>query len=451
MRTDIMARPLPPGPAPHWLLGNLPEFRRDPLAFLSHCARTYGEVACFHILRTPVYLLSNPEHIASVLSTNSRSFVKGRSIRALYPLLGQGLFTAEGDRWLRLRKMNQPAFRPDRTGPFAAAVLDCTRRVAAGWRAGDTLDVYAVMNDLTVRIVARALFGMDFEGDAAEVGAALHSILKQFRSQLDTAMLIPAGFPTPGNLRMRRALRRMEDIVYRVIRERRAAALRADDLLSALMYPEDPATALNDRELRDEVMTFLVAGHETTAVALTWAWYLLSGHPEADSRLASEIDALIGNRPVSLDDLRGFAYARAVLLETLRLYPPAWTTPRVAIADCSIGDYSVPAGTSVTMSQWVMHHDPDFFPDPLGFQPDRWQGGLLTRLPRYAYFPFGGGPRGCVGEPLAMVEALLILITIAQRFRLRPASRQVIEPWPTLTLHPKGPVNMRIEERWRAT
>ena len=386
---------VPPGPEPRWLVGNLLEFGRDPLAFLMHCARTYGEVVRFRMMRTPVYLLNNPEYIESVLSTDSRNFSKGRSIRALYPLVGQGLFTAEGERWLRLRKLNQPAFRPSRTPAFADAVMGCVRRMTAKWRPGDTLDIYSEMNDLTVQIVARALFGLDVEDDAAEIGEALHPILKQFRSQLNTAMLIPPEFPTPGNLRMKRALLRMEQVVGRIIRQRRAATDRSDDLLNALMNPADPATALNDRELRDEVMTFLVAGHETTAVALTWTWYLLSLNPQADSRMESEIGDVLGGRPVSLDDLARFAYTTRVFLEAMRLYPPAWTTPRVALAPCRFGDFLIPAGSSVTMSQWVMHRDPRFYPNPSVFDPDRWEGGLLSRLPRFAYFPFGGGPRGC--------------------------------------------------------
>jgi cytochrome P450 len=417
------------------------------LGFLTNCARTYGDVAAFRILNTPVYVVSKPEYIESVLSINSRNFVKGRTMRAAFPLLGQGLFTSEGARWLRLRRLNQPAFRKDRTQAYARATEECLRRMVGRWRNGDTIDIHGAMNDLTVQIVAQALFGMDVESDTAEVGAALHSILEQFRAQMDYGLLIPAGFPTPGNLRMKRALARLDGIVYRIIRERRAAAHRTDDLLSTLLHPADADASLTDTELRDEVMTLLVAGHETTAVSLSWTWYLLSLHPDAEAGLTSEIASVAGGRPVTFDDLPRLHYAGRVVLESLRLYPPAWTTPRLAITDCRIGEFPVPRGTSITMPQWVMHRDPRYFEQPSVFDPDRWAGGLLGRLPRFAYFPFGGGPRGCIGESFAMVEALLILATIAQRFHLKHVGAEPVLPWPTLTLQPRGEVKMKLQQR----
>jgi cytochrome P450 len=291
------------------------------------------------------------------------------------------------------------------------------------------------------------LFSIDMEREAAEVCGALHSILEQFRAQLDTAMLIPASIPTPSNLRMRRGLNRLEKVVEHIIEKRRKMSARPDDLLSALMYPEDPSSALSDRELRDEVITFLVAGHETTAVALTWAWYLLSNHPEANSRLLREIETQIGERSVCLDDLPVLHYARVVLLETLRLFPPAWTTPRRATEEVTIGSYVLPVGASVTMPQWVVHRDPRFFANPGSFIPERWLDNTIERLPRYAYFPFGGGRRGCIGEPFAMVEAVLILIAIAQRFRVQLKPGQEIKPWPTLTLHPDRAVKVHLKPR----
>jgi cytochrome P450 len=288
---------------------------------------------------------------------------------------------------------------------------------------------------------------MDVESDTAEVGAALHSILEQFRAQMDYGLLIPAGFPTPGNLRMKRALARLDGIVYRIIRERRAAAHRTDDLLSTLLHPADADASLTDTELRDEVMTLLVAGHETTAVSLSWTWYLLSLHPDAEAGLTSEIASVAGGRPATFDDLPRLHYAGRVVLESLRLYPPAWTTPRLAITDCRIGEFPVPRGTSITMPQWVMHRDPRYFERPSVFDPDRWAGGLLGRLPRFTYFPFGGGPRGCIGESFAMVEALLILATIAQRFHLKHVGAEPVLPWPTLTLQPRGEVKMKLQQR----
>jgi cytochrome P450 len=429
------------------LLGSLLEFRRDPLEFLTKCARTFGDVASFRIFHVPVYLLSRPEYIEMVLSSQSRHFVKGRTMRAAKPLLGEGLFTAEGARWAHLRKLNQPGFRRDRVAQFAQVAVDCTRRFVERWRDGDSIDIHAAMNDLTVQIVARALLGMDVAAETAEVGSCLHTILGHFRGQLDTGLMIPTGLPTPGNRRMKRSLARLEAVVARIIRERRESTQPSDDLLSMIVHPADPGARLTDRELRDEVMTLLVAGHETTAVCLTWMWYLLSQHPEAEARMSSEIAGTIGDRPATFGDLRSFPHAGRVILETLRLYPPAWTTPRLAVEDCMIGDFLVKRGTSVTMSQWVMHRDPRYFTDPSRFDPDRWDSGLLERLPPFAYFPFGGGPRGCIGESFAMAEALLILVTIAQQFRLKRIDQEPIFPWPTLTLQPKGPVRMKLELR----
>ncbi len=428
------------------MLGNLPEFRRDPLGFFTSCAR-YGDVVLYRILRIPVYLVNRPEDIESVLSTNSRNFIKGRLVRGAVPLFGKGLFVSEGARWARLRKLTQPGFRRDRIPAYARAVQECARRMVGGWRGGDTLDIHGAMNNLTVEIVARALFGQDVEEDAAEISACLHVVLEHIRAQLDTGRLIPLGVPTPGNLRMKRALARLDAVVARIIERRRAPSGPSDDLLSRLLHPADPGTQLTAEDLRDEVVGLIVAGQETMAVTMTWTWYLLAHHPECEARLAAEIDAVIGSREVALEDLPRLTHALHVLLESLRLYPPAWTIPRSAAVDCVVGGFRVARGSSVNVSPWVVHRDPRYFVEPDVFNPDRWAGDLRERLPRYAYFPFGGGPRGCIGEPVAMVEALLILVTVAQRFRLRLTDREPVLPWPTLTLQPRGPVRMRLEPR----
>jgi cytochrome P450 len=437
---------VPPGPKPHWLVGSLPEFRRDPLEFLTHCVRTYGDTVSFRILRVPVYLLTRPDHIEIVLSTNSGSFIKGRLIRASL-LFGKGLFASDGAAWARLRKLNQPAFRRDRVTAYARATQDCARRMVGRWRDGDTFDIHAAMNELTVQIVSRALFGLDVEAYSAEVGACMHTVLEHFRAQVDTGLLIPQSFPTPGNLRMKRALARLEGIVHRIIRERRTSGRRTDDLLSSLLQPGDSGACLTDGELCDEVKTLLVIGNDTTAVTLTWMCYLLSQHPAVEERLASEIAAVIGDRPVTLEDVPRLMYASRILLESLRLYPPAWSIPRVAVEDCKIGELTVARGTSITVPLWVIHRDPRHFAEPDMFDPDRWADGFRERLPAFAYFPFGSGPRGCMGESFAMVEALLILVMIAQRFRLRRVDPEPVLPWPTLTLQPRGAVRMRLEQR----
>jgi cytochrome P450 len=312
-------------------------------------------------------------------------------------------------------------------------------RQLAGWRDGETRDLQAEMNCLTLEITAQTLFGAAADDRTAEVRGALAAAFAGFDARLGSWLRLPEWVPTPKNLAARRAVRRLDEIVYGFIRRRRASGEQRDDLLSILLHARDEGdgSGMTDRQLRDEAMTLFLAGHETTALALTWTGYLLAQHPGAAAKLRAELQAVLGGRPPAVADLPRLAYAERVVLESMRLYPPAYAIGREAAAPCEVLGYPVPAGTTVFMSQWVMHRDPRFWHDPEKFDPDRWEGGLAQRLPRFAYFPFGGGPRLCIGNHFAMMEAVLVLATMAQRFRLTLVPGHPVVPWPSMTLRPR--------------
>jgi cytochrome P450 len=429
----------PPGPRGHVLLGNLLEFRRDNLAFYTRCAREYGDVVSFRLGPHRVVQLNHPDLVEHVLVTGNRHFNKNFfALRHLHAVLGNGLITSEGDFWLRQRRLAQPAFRRDQLAVYGDLMVACAERRLAGWRAGDTRDVHAEMMHLTLEIAARTFFDLDVTGDAADVGAAFEVVQDAFNEQVGSLFVPPRWLPTPGNLRLRRAIARLGTVIQDLIRQRRADGRDRGDLLSRLLHARDEdGSGMTDRQLRDEAMTLLLAGHETTALALSWTWYLLAQHPEAEERLAAELRAVLGGRPPTVADLPRLAYAGRVLLESMRLYPPVYAIGREAREGCEVGGYRLPAGTAVLLCQWVLHRDPRFFVDPEKFDPDRWADGLAGRLPRYTYFPFSGGPRVCLGSTFAVQEALLVLATVAQRFHFTLAPGQRITPKPCITLRPE--------------
>ena len=439
---------VPPGPSGNLVLGNLIEFRRDPLGFFTRCACDYGDIVRYRIAHVNVYLLNHPDSIESVLVTQSHNFIKGRTLRAGRVLLGDGLLTSEGESWRRQRRLMQPAFHRERIAVYGEAIVQGAQRMLTLWRTGETRDVHQDMVRLTLQIVAETLLGVQVKDEADEVSVALRVFLEQFRSQVDAALLVPDWLPTPGHLRLRQAIRRLEVIIYHIIRERRADRVERSDLLSTLLHAQDEGgRQMTDRQVRDEVMTLFLAGHETTAVALAWTWYLLSQNPTAEASLAAELEAVLGGRLPTVADLPNLRYAESVVKESLRLYPPVWAFARVAVRDCEIGGYPVRAGTSIAMSQWVMHRDARYFHRPDEFIPDRWTDEFVRQLPRFAFFPFGGGPRVCIGSSFAMMEAVLLLATIAQQFRLALAPGYSVALWPTVTLHPRYGMPMVITRR----
>jgi cytochrome P450 len=445
-----LPKTLPPGPEGHFLTGNLLDYTRDHLGYLTRCAREYGDVVRLRFINVPVYLLNHPDHIEYVLVSNNRNFIKSRGERISLSFLGEGLLTSEGSFWRRQRRLVQPAFHRERINTYGEVMVERAGQMAAGWQDGETRDVHRDMMRLTLEIVARTLFGASLKtADFEEVSAAVAVITERFTGRGGVFFQVPQRVPTPGNLRFRQALRTLDGIIYGIIQERRASeAGSRDDLLSILLAARDEAgDRMSDEQLRDEVMTVFLAGHETTANALSWTWCLLAEHPEVEAKLHEELDETLAGRTPTVEDLLRLHYTDMVVRESLRLYPPAWAFGREAVGDCEIGGYYVPAGTQLIMSQWVTHRDPRYYENPMEFRPERWAEGLADRLPRYAYFSFGGGPRLCIGQSFAKMEAVLLLATIAQQFRLYQAPGEQAVPQPSITLRPRNGMRMVLERR----
>lgn len=448
---------MPPGPEGSLLTGNLLDYTRDHLGFLTWCAREYGDVTRLRFVNVPVYLLNHPDHIEYVLVRNNRNFIKSRGERVSLGFLGQGLLTSEGSFWRRQRRLAQPAFHRERVAAYGEVMVESAERMVATWRDGEARDVHRYMMRLTLEIVAKTLFGVPLQpAEFEEIGGALAVIVERFTGRGGVFFQIPERIPTPGNLRFKRALATLDALIYGIIQGRRvngeANGEEADDrgdLLSMLLAARDEETGegMGDKQLRDEVMTIFLAGHETTANALSWTWRLLARHPDIENRLHDELEEVLAGRLPAIGDLSRLKYTDAILKESLRLYPPAWAFGREAVENCEIGGYHVPAGTQLLMSQWVMHRDPRYYEDPLEFRPERWLDGSTNMLPKYAYFPFGGGPRLCIGQSFAKMEAILLLTTIARGFRLRTAPGERVTPQPSITLRPENGMWMVLQKR----
>ena len=440
---------IPPGPPGRFFLGNLPEFARDILGYLTFCAREYGDVSRFRLGRYDAYLFNHPDFADEVLRTQRENFIKHRYFwRHVTAIFGTGLLTSEGDFWLRQRRLTAPAFHPDRIAEYGGTMVAYTDRLLDGWGDGETRNVHEDMMRVTMEIVSKTLFDADVESDVEELGRSFEMVLREIPVRVHRPFKIPDWIPTPGNLRYRRGVRRLERLVYRILAERRADPRDRGDLLSMLMAArDDDGNAMSDRQLRDELVTLFLAGHETTAIALSWTWHLLSHHPLVKDRLVKELFDQLGRRPATVGDLPRLPFADAVVKEAIRLYPPAYVLGRQALAECEIGGWKIPAGATVFLSPWVMHRDARWFGSPEKFLPERWLDGLAARLPRFAYMPFGGGPRVCIGDRFAMMEAVLILATVARRYQLERISDDEIVPFPSITLRPEGGVRMKVSKR----
>jgi cytochrome P450 len=446
-------RIVPPGPKGRFLVGNAFDFSRgDWFGFFTRCVREHGDVVSFRFLNVPMCLLTYPDDIEDVLVRNASNFVKSRNYRVLKLVLGKGLLTSEGAFWQRQRKLAQPSFRHDSIARYAETIVNSTRHMLDGWRGGQTRDVHEEMMAVTLTVVAKSLFGADVSEEANKVGNALRDVSNQLLAMPNMSFFLPEFVPLPSTLRLRRAVRELDRVIYSIIRARRAANSHSPDLLQVLLdAQEDDGSRMTDEQLRDEMMTLFVAGQETTSVALSWAWYLLAGHPEVEAELVDELRGVLNGREAGVADLRALAYTEMVVKETMRLYPPAWVIGRQALNNFEVHGYRLPAGTNVLLVPWITHRDARFYREPEKFDPDRWREDPTRngRLPRFAYFPFGGGPRVCIGAGFAMMEATLLLATIAQRFRLSLLLDRSIEMLPSLTLRPKNGIKMMLQERPR--
>jgi cytochrome P450 len=444
-----MSTAAPPGPPGHLLLGNLLELSRDHLGFVHECVRRYGDVVVIRFGRRPVVVISDPRDVEYVLVTNQRNFSKGYFYRLLGPAIGNGLLTSEGDFWRRQRRLAQPAFHHQRINAYAETMTDYSHQALATWRAGEQRNVHEDLMRLTLRIVGKTLFGADIEKSAPVVGRALPRAIAEVNAQMTgPEFLLPGGLPTPSRIRLRRAVAQLDPVVLRLIAERRASPDDNGDLLSALLRAQDEdGDQMSNQQLRDEAMTIVLAGHETTALALTWALYLLSATAPARVRIEEEVDAVLAGRPPGLAEVARLPFTEAVILEALRLYPPAFGFGREVIERCEIGDYQLEPGTSIYIVPWVIQRDPRWFDEPDQFRPERWLDGLAKRLPRFAYFPFGGGPRLCIGQQFAKLEAIIILSSIVQRWRLDLVPGQNMTPKPAITLRPRNGMTMTVSAR----
>ena len=446
----MVAAVMPTGPRGGRLMGNMREFNSDSLGFVERCAREFGDVVPTRFLYVPALFLFHPDHVEYVLATGSKNFIKAASLRSPFfrRLVGNGLVTSEGDFWRRQRRLAQPAFHRDRVEAYARTMVAYAERMLAGWSDGRTLDAHEEMMALTRVVVAQTLFSTDVSADSREIGDALGRLVRPFASQATLKWILDNRLPTPAHLRFNRDVRKIDRFVYRLIEERRASGEDTGDLLSMLLAAQDEdGSGMSDRQLRDELMTIFLAGHETTAVALTWAWYLLAQNPEAEAKLAAELEEVLGGRAPTVEDLPRLRYADWVVKESMRLYPPVWAVGRECVRECEVGGQRVSKGTQVFGFQWVIQRDPRWFADPLAFRPERWGEESVSHLPKFAYFPFGGGPRLCIGNYFATMEAVLILSTIARRFRLRLVPDHAVEVLPALSLRPKRGVWVQLEGR----
>jgi cytochrome P450 len=439
----------PPGPEQGFFDGLRSPLRADPLGFMNRISREYGDIVCLRFFHIRTYCLFHPDQIEDVVVTHARKFIKGRVLRANRHLLGNGLLTSEGEFWLRQRRMMQPAFHRERIAKYASTMTDCAVNLANSWRAGQELNLHEAMMQLTLQIVAKTLFHADVERDAPDVGKNLH-VLLEYTHDFRRMMMTPKWLPTQRNLGAKRAVRNLTNIIDRIIEQRRASGVDSGDLLSLLIHAQDEdGSRMTTQQLRDEALTLFLAGHETTASTLSWTWLLLAQNQRVEQKLHTELDSVLGGRAPTLEDIPRLPYTNHVLSESLRLYPPAWAMARLAVEDHTLGGYPVPKGTGVAGVTWIVHRDPRWYENPEQFLPERWEGDLLKKLPRFAYFPFGFGPRQCIGNAFAMMEAALVLGTLAQRFHFAPLPGHAVVPLASITLRPRHGLHVRVEARNR--
>ncbi len=446
-RAPGTARRVPPGPRGHVLWGSMFDFQRDPLRFIRGVARDYGDVVRYRMGHMVWYQANHPDGVRRVLQENNRNYGKGTlTLGILKPVLGEGLLTSEGELWRRQRRLMQPVFHRRSVAAFGEIMTRETLAMLDRWRPGSPLDLAAEMSRLTLDVVTGALFHSHAGDEPEVIGGAVGVLVEEISYRFQFPIYPPRYVPTPRNRRMNAAQKTIDRAVYRIIREHRAGT-DAEDLLSLLMHTRDEETGetMGDRQLRDEAITLYLAGHETTATALAWTFYLLARNPEAEERLRAELDEALGDAPPTAADLPRIPYARMVVDEAMRLYPPVWITNRQALGEDELCGYHVPPGQIVMVCPYVLHRHPDYWERPEEFDPERFAPGRSEVRPRFAYFPFGGGPRQCIGRDMALVEAQLILATVLRRYRLRLADDRPVEPFPAVTLRPKGGLPMIAE------
>ena len=448
----------PPGPRGLPWVGTSFMASRDSTQKLTRWARVYGDIVYYHFFDFHIYMLFHPQHVEQVLVGKTGNFVKGMTSRSNPELFGNGLLTSDGEFWKRQRRLSNPAFHRESLARYADITIEEAAKLTGSWKPGQTRNIHNDMMDVTLRIVLRSLFGTQLGAHMRIIEPALEAIMTSSSGFNSIAFFL--RLPTGTRRRHFLAVQKLNEIVYRLIAEGReklkgdagaAQPAGAKDLLTLLLTArDDDGNSMSDQQLRDEVITLLLAGHETTALNLSWTWYLLAQYPEVEQKLHAELDAVLAGKPPAASELPKLPYTERVIREALRLYPPAWRVFRRTEEPLQIGQYLLPAGSHIVLSQWVTHRDPRWFTDPERFNPDRWSEESASKLPRFAYFPFGGGPRVCIGAGFAMMEATLLLATIAQRYRMRLATDHPVKLLASITLRPRNGVFVKLEERANA-
>jgi cytochrome P450 len=426
------------------ILGTSLRYLRGPLEFFEDAARI-GSIVDLQLPLIRCFHFSDPADIEHVVVTGHRNFVKDLPLRDARIVLGDGLLTSEGELWRRSRRAAQPALHRERIRTYADQMVDASGRLLDGFRPGEVRDVHGDLMRLTLDVVVRVLFSTELGDDSRSIGAAIEAIMARY-----DGLVVPwiDALPTARNRRLRAAVRGFDEVVRRILARRQAAASAPDDLLSMLLSARsESGDPIAEEQVLAEIKTMILAGHETTANALAWTLHLLSCHPAAEARLLAALDGALGGRTPGIDDLPQLAIVEHTVTEGMRLYPPAWVIGREVVEPFELRGMRFPKRAQIFFSQWAIHRDPRYFADPLAFRPERWADGLARRLPRFAYFPFGGGPRICIGNTFAMTEATLILARMMQRFRFRTVPERVPVPMASLTLRPRAGLYMRVTPR----
>ncbi|MED1782815.1 cytochrome P450 [Brevibacillus fortis] len=440
------------GPKGLPISGNLMAFRRSPLQFIREAVEEHGEVVHFRFGPSRhVYLLTNPDHIKEVLVSKQAHFRKGKALQSARPVVGDGILTSEGKKHLRQRRLMQPAFHRERIASYGEVMVRQAVDLMSDWKTGELRDIHSDMMKVTLAIITETMFGKTVKEGADQIGHAIDVGLKYVANKSSSFIDIPLSVPTKSNREFLESSELLDKTIYSLIEARRnSEGEEHKDLLEMLLAArdEDDGQGMTDEQVRDEVMTIFVAGHETTANTMSWIFYLLATYPEVEKKLHDELSTVLCEKLPTVEDLSQLKYTNLIVQETLRLYPAAWTINREVVEEVEIGGHTYKPGETLMMSQYVMHRNPRYYEQPEQFIPERFDSDLLKRNPAYAYFPFGGGPRVCIGNNFALMEAALLLATIAQRYRLRMAEpNQAVEPEPLVTLRPKNGLPMRLEKR----
>ena len=435
---------LPPGPKRLPIVGNTLQFRRDPLHFVRQMQQIYGHMATVHVGKQQVVMFFRPEHVRYFLVEKPRNFVKP-GLGNLRNLLGDGLLTTDGDFHRQQRRLVQPAFHKHRVESYADTMVQLTEEMIAQWQPGSEVNMAQEMQQLTLRIILKALFNLDSPSQSAILGQAFNQVITNASRTIGSVRLLRLDLPFTPYGKALAAKHTLDSFVYDLIKQRRADGRDVGDVLSMLLQAQDEGNTLTDKQIHDQVLTFIAAGHETAQNTMSWTFYLLSQHPQVLEKLLSELHTVLQGRAPSVADLPNLPYLEWVINESWRVYPPAWSLSRKAVEAFDLDGYHFQAGTIAIFSQWVLHHLPDIWGDPDVFRPERWDPINGQQVPQWAYFPFGGGPRICIGMPFAELETRLLLATILQHYtpRLVPGFTPV--PQPRVTLRPKYGMRMILE------